>query len=103
MTNSDWVMVAVVTVLSVARLTRLLTWDSFPPSIWVRTKFDDLTKDGKWSLLVHCGYCFSVWAAFGVVLWGYWSDWNTFWWIVNGSLAAAYVGAIVMANDGDEG
>lgn len=103
MTEFEYVAMAIVTALSVGRITRLVTWDTFPPSVWFRTKFDDLTKGGSWSVLVHCGYCFAVWAAFGVVLWGYWSDWNAFWWIINGVLAASYVGAIVMANDGDEG
>jgi len=70
-------------------------------------KWDTITKDGSWSLLAHCGYCFSVWAAFFIVGWGYWADWDGFWgilwWIVNGSLAAAYVGAVFMRYDGDEG
>lgn len=107
MTDFQWVAIAVVTALSVARISRLVTWDSFPPSIWLRMRWDTITKDGSWSLLAHCGYCFSVWAAFGVVLWGYWCDWNgawgAVWWIVNGSLAASYVGAIVMSFDGDDG
>lgn len=103
MSNFEWVAVAVVATLSAARITRLVTWDSFPPSAWLRMKWDAITKDGSWSVLVHCGYCFAVWAAFGVVLWGYWSDWNTAWWLVNGALAASYVAAIVMSNDGDDG
>lgn len=103
MSDFQWIAVAVVATLSASRITRLITWDSFPPSVWVRMKWDTITKDGSWSILAHCGYCFSVWAAFGVVLWGYWSDWNAFWWIVNGALAGSYLAAIVMANDGDEG
>lgn len=107
MTDFQWIAIAVVTVLSVARITRLVTWDSFPPSAWLRARWDTITHDGSWSILAHCGYCFAVWAAFGVVLWGYWCDWDgawgTVWWIVNGSLAASYVGAIVMSFDGDEG
>lgn len=106
MTDFQWVAMAVVTALSVGRISRLVTWDQFPPSVWFRMKFADVVPE-SWGLLVNCGYCFAVWAAFGVVGWGYWSDWDgfwgTLWWIVNGSLAAAYVGAIVMVNDGDEG
>lgn len=103
MSNFHWVAIAVVTVLSASRLTRLVTWDSFPPSVWFRMKWDTITKDGSWSLLVHCGYCFSFWATLGVVLWGYWSDWNSFWWIANGTLAASYAAAVFMTNDGDDG
>lgn len=103
MSDFQWVAIAIVTTLSASRITRLVTWDSFPPSVWVRMKWDTITKDGSWAILAHCGYCFAVWAAFGVVLWGYLSDWNTFWWIINGALAASYVAAIVMSNDGDDG
>lgn len=107
MSNFQWVAIAAISILSTARIIRLITWDSFPPSIWLRMKWDQITRDGSWSLLAHCGYCLGVWVAFGVVLWGYWSDWDgpwgTLWWIVNGSLSVAYLGAIVMIHDGDEG
>jgi len=106
MTDFQWLAVAVVTAPIYARVSRLVTWDSFPPSVWARMKWDTITKDGSWSLLAHCGYCFSVWAAFYRRL-GLLADWDGFWgilwWIVNGSLAAAYVGAVFMRYDGDEG
>ena len=41
----------IVGTISVARLTRLVTQDSFPPSAWVRSKWDELTDDGPWSTL----------------------------------------------------
>jgi len=67
-----------------------------------RMKWDTITRmdPGRSAL----GYCFSL-GSF-IVGWGYWADWDGFWgilwWIVNGSLAAAYVGA-VHEYDGDEG
>jgi hypothetical protein len=102
-TEFYWIAVAVVTTLSSARITRLITWDSFPPSVRVRMLWDRITRDGEWALLVHCGYCFGLWAAGFVVLWGYLSDFNTAWWLFNGWLGAGYLAAIVMANDGEDG
>lgn len=102
MTDFQWVAIAIVSVVSAARITRLLTYDKFPPVVWLRIKYDTLTNDGPWSLLLHCGYCFGVWASAFVVGWGYLSDWDQWWWLFNGGMAAAYAAAIVVAFDGDE-
>lgn len=96
-----WIAIAVVTVMSAARITRLVTFDAFPPAAWVRAKFDDLTEENDWSLLVHCGYCFSFWATLAVALWGYFSGWHTAWWLTNSILGGSYLAAIVMAADKD--
>jgi len=91
MTDFQWLAVAVVTALSTARVSRLVTWDSFPPSVWLRMKWDTITKDGSWSLLATVDTAFLSGQRF-IVGWGYWADWDGFWgilwWIVNGSLAA---------------
>lgn len=102
MSNFEWVAAAVVMVGSIARLTRLVAFDSFPPSAWLRMKWDGWTKDGEWAVLVHCGYCFSMWAGIAVVGSGYLSDWHPIWWIVNGWLAASYAAAVFVAYDGDD-
>lgn len=96
-----WLAIALVSVFSAARITRLVTYDAFPPSAWVRAKFDDLTNENDWSLLVHCGYCFSFWATIAVVLSGYFSGWHTAWWLTNSILGGSYLAAIVMAADKD--
>lgn len=106
MTPFEWVAIAIVSSVSTARLTRLLTFDTFPPSIWVRMQWDKVTKDGSWSMLAHCGYCFGLWAAAFVLGWGYWCDWSgtwgTLWWLFNGWMAVGYTAAIIMVNDGDD-
>lgn len=106
-----WVAVAVVTVVSASRITRLATVDKFPPARWVRDKYEDLTDGSDWQWLMFCGYCFSFWATLLVVGWADLSgvfdgepvaDWMTpAWWLVNGTLAASYLAAVFMANDGD--
>ena len=103
MTTFDWIAVAVVTVMSAARLTRLAVFDKFPPVKWVRTKYENATDETGWQWLTLCGYCFSFWATLPVVLWGYLTDFQTAWWVVNGALGASYLAAIVVAFDGDDG
>lgn len=102
MTPFEWIAVAVVTVLSSARITRLVTWDSFPPSARVRILWDKITGYGEWAMLVHCGYCFSLWATAFVLGWGYLVDWHWSWWLFNGWLGAGYAAAIVVRFDGDD-
>lgn len=116
-----WVAFAVVTIMSSARLTRLATWDHFPPVKAMREKFAEWTdttdRRRGWQILAYCGYCFSFWATLVVVLWAdaagvldgetvWGSSGDTaqpIWWIVNGVLGGSYLAAIVMANDGDDG
>lgn len=109
-----WVAVALTTIVSASRLTRLATVDKFPPVQWVRDKYADLTDTPRlvgWQLLLFCGYCFGFWAAAFVVVWGLLADVYEppvsgnlsaqVWWVVNGILAASYLAAILMAHDGD--
>lgn len=102
-----WIAVAAVTITSSARLTRLVTWDQFPPMLWVRNKYAEFTEATPrrlgWQLLLFCGYCFSFWATLLVVLTGYFSDWHEAWWIINSIFGGSYLAAILMASDGDEG
>lgn len=98
----QWAAIAIVGVLSAARISRLVTADAWPPTIWLRIKWDQITHDGPWSKLVHCPFCFAPYAWAGVMAWGLLWDWPTVWWIFNGWLAGAYVAAMVQAHDGGE-
>lgn len=102
MTPFEWVAVALVSIGSAARITRLITWDKYPPSAWLRAKWRKITKDGDWSILLECPYCFSLYAALGVLLWGYLTDFHLWWWLFNGWLALAYLAAIMVRFDGDD-
>lgn len=103
MSEFEWVAVALVVVLSSARLTRLLTVDKFPPTRWLRDTYANITDGSGWQLLFFCGYCMSFWMTVLVLGTGYASDWHTYWWLVNGTLGGSYLAAIVMAHDGDDG
>lgn len=98
----QYVLAAVVGTLSAARMTRLVTWDKFPPSIWVRMLWDRLTNDGPWSLLFHCPWCLSFWITGAVVLWGYSTGFDKWWWIINSIFGLSYVAAMIVVRDGDD-
>lgn len=102
MTDFEWVAVAVVTVMSAARLTRLATYDSFPPTAWLRDKYADATDGTKWQILAYCPYCASFWLTLLVVGSGWLSDWHTAWWLFNATMGASYLAAIAMVLDQDE-
>lgn len=111
MSEFQWIAMALVAITSAARITRLVTADKWPPVVWLRLRWDALTdkpaKPGSqglraWNLLLHCGYCFSFWAMAAIIAWGYLTDWQTAWWLVNGTAGASYLSAILMANDGDD-
>lgn len=89
----------IVGTVSVARLTRLITQDSFPPSAWLRAKWDEVTGDGSWSVLAHCHWCLSVWITPAILLWGWLSDLHVAWWLFNGWMAASYVAAMIVERD----
>lgn len=93
------ILAVVVGVLSVGRLTRLITQDSFPPSVWLRIKWDELTNDGPWSILAHCHWCITVWITIPIGLWGWLSNLHWSWWAFNLWLAVAYAAAMVVDRD----
>lgn len=110
-----WVAVVATTIISTSRLTRLVTVDKFPPVKAIREWYENKTDGSDWQWLTLCGYCFSFWAALGVVISGLlcgvydsaprgYDDVSfTSWWIFNGIFAAAYLAGVFMAYDGTHG
>lgn len=101
MTHFEIVAAAIVGVLSAARITRLVTWDDFPPTRYLRTKYADLVGD-DWGKLLSCLWCFGPWASLCVLLWGYFTECDTIWWLFNGWLAAGYLASMIVVRDGDD-
>lgn len=114
-----WIAVAAVTVMSTARLTRLVVVDKFPPMVWLRAKYADLTDRHNatvgYGLLLFCVFCASFWIALAVIGWGLWADVYgsgsqtpqdadrfLIWWLVNGAFGGSYLAAIVTTRDGDD-
>lgn len=89
----------VVGVLSVGRLTRLITQDSFPPAVWFRIKWDDWTEGSGWNVLMHCHWCLSPWIVLPIGAWAVLSDLHWSWWAFNGWLAIAYLSSMIVERD----
>lgn len=114
MSTEFYLVAAVLTsIISASRFTRLATVDKFPPILAIRDWYEEKTDGSDWQFLTLCGYCFSFWAALGVVLWGYFAGvYETqptgadismkIWWLVNGTMSIAYLAGIFMAYDGDD-
>lgn len=92
----------VVAALSIARLTRLITQDIYPPVAWLRAKWAGLTHDGEWAELVTCPFCAAPYIAAVILAWGWFSGPHWTWWAFNGWLAFAYVGSMIVVRDTPE-
>lgn len=90
----------VIGVLSVARTARLLTYDSFPPVAWLRTRYlAAVGPDGPWAPLGTCAFCLAPYLSAGMLAWAYLSGLHWTWWVANGWWAASYLAAIIVAYD----
>jgi hypothetical protein len=93
----------VVGVLGVGRLSRAIYYDAFPPSIWLRTKWDLLTEESSWNLLLHCPWCLTHWIAAGslaVFVVGIWVPWvAVVWWVWHVWFAISYLASMVIVRD----
>ncbi|UDL15394.1 membrane protein [Microbacterium phage Pepe25] len=93
----------VTAVLGVARLTRVMVYDDFPPSKWWREKWVEWTDGTGWQMLFICWWCLSFWIALVCV--GWWIGalfvpglgWA--WWIFWGALAIGYVAPMIIVRD----
>ena len=94
---------AIVAVRSIARTARRLTFDDFPPVVWLRDQVVLSLSRGerrsRWLPLTNCPFCLAPYLSAGMALWVWLSKLDTAWWWINGVWAAAYVAAIVVARD----
>lgn len=105
---AEYVLAFVVAVLAIGRLTRLIYFDDFPPSEWIRRSWDwvtrvdpDTPRDSRegWNKLLYCPYCLSFYVGVAVVSWALLSDFHWSWWAVMSTVAASYLAAIIVASD----
>ena len=88
-------------VLSTARLTRLVTEDSWPPVVWLRVKWDEITDHGPWYDLVDCPWCLAPWLVAPNLILAVATDLHPVWWIINGWLAASLATSWVAIKAGE--
>jgi hypothetical protein len=101
MTYFEIIAAAVVGVVSAARVTRLITQDTYPPVVALRMWWARITNDGPWEKLVTCPWCASPYITAIILAWGLLTDFQVAWWVVNGWLAAAYLASMVVVRDGE--
>jgi hypothetical protein len=100
-THFTLILALVTLLLASARITRLLVADEYPPSIWLRIRWDTVTKDGPWALLAHCPWCLGPYVSGLSALWAYLSNLHWTWWVVNGFFALGYVTSWIVFHDED--
>ncbi len=90
-------------ILGVARLTRILVYDDFPPAAWWRATWEGITKGNSWNKLFNCWWCLSPWIALVCIGWwlvGTLVPWVAVaWWVWWGMLAIGYVATMVIVRD----
>jgi hypothetical protein len=100
-----WIVLAaiIVGIVGVARLTRVIVHDDFPPAVWWRIKWSTWTKDGPWAKLFLCWWCLSFWVALFCIGWFLLGDVHPFflwsWWIFWGALAGSYLATMLIVRD----
>ena len=90
-----------------ARLTRAVVFDDFPPSKWIRLKWDNLTVGTGWNELFHCPYCMGIWIALPltVLAVGFTLGWSVFggilgiFWVFLAWMTVAYLSGIIVATN----
>lgn len=89
----------VVGTLAVARVSRLIVDDDFPPVAAVRRVWDRALGESAWSVLIECYFCVTPYFAALSILWAVLSDLHWAWWLFHGWLAVAYLAAMVNTRD----
>lgn len=99
------ILAAVVGILAAGRITRLVVDDKFPPMVrlrgWWDVKTDYADDNPGWGLLLHCPWCFGMYATAFVGLTGWASNLHVAWWVFHGWLAASYVVSYLVFHDED--
>lgn len=95
----EWKAAAFVGVLGVARITRAITQDNFPPSVAFRDWWRRITHDGQWADLVDCPFCVSPYVAGISLAWAILGGLGPLWWVAHIWAASAYLAAIVVSQD----
>ena len=85
--------------LAVARLTRLVVDDEWPPMEWVRRLWDRRTNRSSWNTLLHCPFCVSLYFGAAWLAWAWLSDLHWSWWVASLWLSGSYLAAMVCVRD----
>lgn len=102
---NPWLLVLIFATLTLGsgRLTRVVVHDAYPPAIWWRMKWAEITNDGPWMKLFTCWWCLGPWVTLVAAGWfvlGMSILWiGVAWWIFWGWLALSYITSMIVARD----
>lgn len=102
MFGHDWAtLLAAFTVgtIAVARVTRLIVDDDYPPILWFRRMWDRVWGTSPWVALIECPWCVAPYIAAADLAWAVLTNIQPAWWIVNGWLAVAWIAAFMCMRD----
>jgi hypothetical protein len=88
-------------VIAVARLTRLVVDDDFPPVAWLRREYMARANE-SWATLPTCAFCVAPYFTAGSLAWALLTDLGTAWWVFHGWLAVAYLASMLVVRDTPE-
>lgn len=104
--SNPWLVIAysIIAVVGVGRVTRLVTYDDYPPTVAIRSWWNRLTRGGGWAKLAYCLWCFSPWAMLVCLAWLLIGLGTTPWiviaWLLFWSwMALSYLAAILVRRD----
>lgn len=81
-----------------ARLTRIATYDDYPPAEWLRTRWIALVGE-KWGKLATCIWCGQPYIVLICMGWAYWSDFAWHWWAFWAWMALSQAGSTLLSYD----
>lgn len=84
-----------------ARLTRLVTQDTFPPVVAVREWWDARTEESGWNSLAHCHWCLAPWVTLVVGVVGWFTGPHWIWWGLTAWLTISYAASWIVHKDED--
>lgn len=99
----DLLLAVLVTLLAAGRITRLVTYDDYPPTIAIRIWWGNVTRGNGWEKLVNCYWCFGPWATLAVggtfflTFLATWIAWV--WWLLFSWLALSYLTSMIVDRD----
>lgn len=96
----QWAAATIITIIAVARITKLITEDNWPPAQWARDKWFDLfAPESAWRELVICPFCAAPYIAAIDLTVAYFTNMHPLWWAFNIWLTVSYLAAIVVSRD----
>lgn len=95
------VLAVLIAVFGTARLTRIATYDDYPPAEWVRAHILALLGD-RWGKGATCIWCGQPYVVAICMAWGYFSGLHWTWWAFWGWMALSQAGSTLLAYDEPE-